>query len=113
MEIKNITYSTKLSNKLKQLRNENNISQSQMAEIANISQSNYSKYELGVIEPKIFSIIRIADYFNSSIDYICDRKAEEIIIDEKSKTILKLIQQLTDRNKDQAFYYISGLLAGQ
>ena len=48
--------------KLKELRIERQKSQQEIANYLNISQSNYSKYELGTIEPGIEAITKIADF---------------------------------------------------
>lgn len=56
--------------KLKILRTDKNLSQSDMADILNISQTNYSKYELGKINIPIETLKRLAFFFDTSIDYI-------------------------------------------
>lgn len=101
--------------RLKELRN--NISQTQLAKALGIPQTTYSNYERGDNEPDIKTLCKIADYYGVSLDYLCEHKnpnTREIgYLDEKTLAILKLTQELTDKNKDQAFYYISGLVAGQ
>lgn len=44
-----------------------------MAMDLNMSQNTISRYETGEREPSFAELIKIADYFNVSIDYILDR----------------------------------------
>ncbi|MEB7498153.1 helix-turn-helix domain-containing protein [Enterococcus faecalis] len=44
-----------------------------MAELINVSQNTYSQYETGKIEWTASTLIRIADYFDVSVDYLLDR----------------------------------------
>ncbi|EAG7329992.1 XRE family transcriptional regulator, partial [Listeria monocytogenes] len=45
----------------------------QMATYLNISQHTYSRYETGEIEWTAGTLIKVADYFGVSIDYLLDR----------------------------------------
>lgn len=60
-------------NNLKSLREDNDIKQRQIAEILNISQNTYSQYETGVIPLTAETLIKLADYYNVSVDYLLDR----------------------------------------
>ena len=55
---------------LKQLRKEYGISQQKLADAIHVSQPSINKYENHNIEPEIEILKRMADYFNTSIDYI-------------------------------------------
>ncbi len=46
------------------------ISQQRLADALGISQPSINKYENHNIEPEIGLLIRMADYFNTSVDYI-------------------------------------------
>ena len=59
--------------RLKQIRKENGISQLKLAIELNTNQNTISRYETGEREPVINELIRIADYFNVSIDYLLER----------------------------------------
>jgi len=61
-----------LSN-LKSLRQEFGISQQRLADAVNVSQQSINQYENHKIEPDIAVLSRLADYFNTSIDYIVGR----------------------------------------
>lgn len=61
-----------LSN-LKILRNEVGISQKALADAIGISQQSINKYENHNIEPDIETLIQIANFFSTSIDYLVGR----------------------------------------
>ena len=60
----------KFGERLKELRAGKNLSQMQLANILQISQSAIAKWELGKTEPTASAIILIAKFFNETTDYI-------------------------------------------
>ena len=56
--------------RIKDLREDNDMLQKDVAELLNISQTNYSKYELGKINIPINTLKKLALIFNTSIDYL-------------------------------------------
>ena len=60
---------------LKRLREEASVSQKQLAEAVGVSQQSINKYENHNIEPDIGTLIRIAEYFNTSVDYVVGHSA--------------------------------------
>lgn len=60
----------KFGERLKELRTANNLSQMQLANILQVSQSAIAKWELGKSEPTASAIILIADYFHEDVNYI-------------------------------------------
>ena len=58
---------------LKELRKKKNISQLKLALDLNTNQNTISRYETGEREPGIMELIKIADYFNVSVDYLLER----------------------------------------
>ena len=59
--------------KLKELRKSRHISQVKLAIDLNTSQNTVSRYETGEREPGVAELIKIADYFDVSIDYLLER----------------------------------------
>ena len=59
--------------RLKELRKGRNITQLKMAMDLNMSQNTISRYENGEREPGLEELVRIADYFDVSIDYLLGR----------------------------------------
>lgn len=58
---------------LRAIREDRDIKQKQVAEMLNVSQNTYSQYETGVISLTAEVLIKLADYYNVSIDYLLDR----------------------------------------
>ncbi len=56
--------------RLKDLREDKDLKQEDVARFLNISQTNYSKYELGKINIPISSLIKLSEFYNTSIDYL-------------------------------------------
>lgn len=56
--------------RLKALREEKGISQQKLAEKIQTNQQNIHRYENGFYEPDIATLKRLADYFETSIDYL-------------------------------------------
>ncbi len=56
--------------RLKEIRTAKGISQLKLAMDLNTSQNTISRYETGDREPGITELIKTADYFNVSIDYL-------------------------------------------
>ena len=54
--------------RLKELRKERGVSQQRLADAIFVTQSSVNKYENHNIEPEIAILIRIADFFNTSVD---------------------------------------------
>lgn len=100
--------------KLKELRENNHMSQTEFAKIMNIKRVTYNKYELGTNEPNLDILKQIANYYNVSLDYLCDRQWNNNIgyIPEKRKQIIASILALSDDDFDKLNYYIKGFLDG-
>ncbi len=59
--------------RLKELRKKKGISQLRLATELNTTQNTISRYETGEREPGIDELIKIAEYFNVSVDYLIGR----------------------------------------
>lgn len=101
--------------RLLELRKQNNKSQQEIADLLNIRQNNYSKYELGKTEPNINSLIKLADYYNVSIDYLVGRDWHNDIgyLTPKQMECVKLIKQLDDNQISTAMGIMTTLLIMQ
>ncbi len=55
---------------LRKLREESKVTQKQLADAIGISQQSINKYENHKIEPDIHTMIQIANYFQTSVDYL-------------------------------------------
>ena len=59
--------------RLKYLREKKGISQLKLAMDVNMNQNSISSYETGNREADYATLIRLADYFDVSIDYLLER----------------------------------------
>ncbi len=62
-----------IADRLKQLRNENGVSQRKMSSIIELDSTMYGKYERGERMPTIETLVKLADYFDVSADYLLGR----------------------------------------
>ena len=60
--------------RLTEQRKYNNMTQRDVAQKLGISQPSYIRYENGKAEPSIENLIKLADLFDVSIDFLCGRK---------------------------------------
>ena len=60
-------------NRLRDLREDNDLKQKHIAELLNIHQTTYSDYELGRLNIPVDSLHTLADFYNVSIDYLLCR----------------------------------------
>lgn len=51
----------------------NNITQQQIANYLQIAQPSYIRYENGSSEPSLEKLVKLADYFDVSVDYLLGR----------------------------------------
>ncbi len=58
---------------IKNLREDHDLRQRQVAEALNVSQNTYSQYENGVIELTASNLIKLADFYGVSVDYLLGR----------------------------------------
>ena len=61
------------SERLIQLRKDREISQIALAKEIGVSSRIYQEYEYGKSEPKMSNLVRIADFFDVSLDYLTGR----------------------------------------
>lgn len=62
---------------IRNLREDNDKVQTELAEYLNVKQTTYSKYELGKINVPIEVLIKLADYYDVTIDYLVGRSKEK------------------------------------
>ena len=60
--------------RIRDLREDKDLSQSQIAGILNISQSTYSRYESGYLDVPSEVLIALSKFYNVSVDYILGLK---------------------------------------
>lgn len=56
--------------RIKDLREDKDLSQKEIAKILNMSQTGYSKYEVGTNDIPTKILIKLAKFYNTSVDYL-------------------------------------------
>ena len=56
--------------RLRDLREDNDLTQTQIAKLLNIKQNTYSQYESGVRQIPIDTLVKLCKFYNTSVDYI-------------------------------------------
>lgn len=59
--------------RLKDLREDSDLTQNELSEFLHIKQNTYSQYENGKRQVPLDILIRLADYYDCSIDYLTGR----------------------------------------
>ncbi len=88
---------------LKKLRLQKGISQQKLGEILGISQQAINKYENHNSEPDIKMLIAIAEYFNTTIDYLVGKedKSDHNLcgLSEKEAEIIELYRKFNHKQQ--------------
>ncbi len=91
-------------NRLKKLRFEKDISQSDLCIATGINRLNYSNYENEKASPNVEVLVRLADFYDVSLDYICGRtnKRQGLYVEaqDNSEAVKKEIQSLKEQLAD-------------
>lgn len=106
-----------MENNLKRIRNSKNLLQTKVAMDLNTTQETISSYETGRVFPSSDMLIQLADYYNTSIDYLLCRTKYDLPIDdikpnnisESDFILLNKINKLSSINKAKIEGYIDGL----
>ena len=56
--------------RIRDLRNDRGLTQKQVAKLLNVSQNTYSQYEIGISRFPLDAVVKLAEYYNVSIDYL-------------------------------------------
>ncbi len=59
-----------MHNRLRDLREDRDMNQTELSKILGMSQTGYSKYETGENDIPTSILIKLADFYNTSIDYL-------------------------------------------
>ncbi|WP_445448382.1 helix-turn-helix domain-containing protein [Enterococcus faecalis] len=63
--------------RIRDLREDADLSQEQLAKLLNVSQTTYSRYETGKLDIPSQSLIKLAQYYSTSIDYLVELTNEK------------------------------------
>ena len=93
-----------LGERLKNLRIEKHLRQDQVARLVNVEKSSISMYENGMRQPSYITLVRLADVFNVSTDYLLGRTNSSPLdlsglTAAEAAMISQLVASMTDKNR--------------
>ena len=80
--------------RVRDLREDHDKTQREIAEILNMQLTVYQRYERGERELPLWAAIRLADYYNVSLDYLVNRKWPPTFLLEKKNNQKKANQKV-------------------
>lgn len=104
-----------INEKIRELRIDHNLSQLDLANKIESNQRQISKWENGVIEPNIESLVKLADYFEVTTDYLLGRSNDVGVIltnanlTEYQRTLLAVVNQLPHDDQFQVLGFAQAL----
>lgn len=98
--------------KLKEIMEQKSIKQNELAKKLGISTTSLNNYCNKKTEPNIETLKKFADYFNVSLDYLCDRKWNNQVgyIPEERKNLITQIINLSDEDFNNVVQLLNGYL---
>jgi len=86
--------------KLRELRKDKNVTQSEIAKYLMISRETYSQYETGRHQMNYETLFLLADYFSVSIDYLLGRyETDSMLVNKKERHLVGRYRMLDERGK--------------
>ncbi len=85
--------------KIRELREERYLTQKQLGDKIGSAQKNVSNWENGVTEPDLASIVRLADFFEVTLDELFGRVPPQRAISRAEVKLFKKVTDLTDEQK--------------
>lgn len=79
--------------RLRELRNKSGLTQNEIATKLGVSGQTILNWENGIYEPKINQLIQLADLFNVSVDYLIERKNNELTVENICKELEKISKE--------------------
>lgn len=70
--------------RIRNTREDNDLTQTQIASLLNINQRTYSRYERGEITISVETLCKLADFYGTSLDYLAGR-TDQIVPYPQSK----------------------------
>lgn len=106
-----------IKNNLKQFRLRKGETQKQTALNTNIPYANYNKYETTDTAPDINTLIKLADYFHTTVDHLIGHEVPYLInkstLTENQLELFDMIKKLSDTNCRLVKAYLVGLLTAE
>ncbi|NDL68782.1 helix-turn-helix domain-containing protein [Anaerotalea alkaliphila] len=92
---------------IRQARQHRGITQKEAADILGVARTTYNKYENGVHSPDSQTLVRMAQLFGCSTDYLLDMPhAPEPLLNALEREALHRLQSLSPENRNKALHYL-------
>lgn len=92
-----------MKTKINELVRSQGKTQQEMANLLGISQASFYAYTTGKAEPSLEKLIKLADHFDVSLDFLCGRQNKNIVpLDSLSEPKRQVVQELRTLSDDQA-----------
>lgn len=103
-------------NRIKELREKENLNQSKLAEILGFTQQSISRFENGQSEPDLATVIKLANHFQVTIEYLLGMPLDSTIVISKqdyenlkkasiyTKEANELLQNVNNKIETQTTY---------
>ena len=88
-----------MQNRIRDLREDRDLRQSDLAEHTGIDQRTISNYETGKTLPDAYALIKLADFFGVSIDYLVGRVKYDYYTNKKKVQAIEKIQKQLEELK--------------
>lgn len=89
--------------RLKQLRTENDVSQSDIAKLLDVTRQAYSRYEREERELGYDMLCKLADYFNVSVDYLIGHDSNAVMDRPDSAIAENFMREFGELFSDDTF----------
>ena len=100
--------------RLKDLKEDADLTQAEVSEIIEVSANHYGKYERGETDIPFSKAIKLADYYNVSLDYIAGRTNDKTFISSISPSLFtEKFSRLNNKNKARIDERMSQMLEAQ
>ena len=107
-------------NRIKELRLSLDLTQAELAQKIGFNQTAIGKYERNELEPSVSTLIKLADIFNVSTDYLLGREDDfgnvtiigqtERPLAREERAVVELFRKLPDDLKKRATAYLEKLV---
>ena len=86
-----------MENRIRSLREDMDLRQVDVAEKTGIDQKTLSNYETGKTNPDSYALVRLANFFDVSIDYLVGRTDNKI---NSKRDVLFIVEEIEKKLKD-------------
>jgi len=92
---------TSVNERIKQLRIDNNLTQSELAEKVGLTYVQIGRYEKGKSNPSADVLQKLANALNTSTDYLMNGESEQVEAQLIDKELIRQFQEIQKLNADE------------